>query len=525
MSLEARNESRNAFTESAQSLAKENQPVDPAAANQLFNDIWQTGAGEERHFHNNPHYQTVSSRNAESALADSDIMQAVRLVFGFGHDWAQTHVDAKRSRLKGQQDIGISEQHVAELSDLVRLEPDGERALRFHFREDIDDPELQSLLNATRKVFDYADDNPAILPVIGRQNELLSALYMLKRAHEMGLEPKYILAGIAMIEGTFPFQDSQRFPELRNRLVEANALLANPLTPQEIDDAMTIGAEMANTDVGDFRLQDFASFVANSRRLLAENIQQAMTRDADGYPDFSQANPEKLIEAMHKMLFLEGVRDANTANIFHTQDGSTHPDEAIANQRISELAVYLKSNMLAIAAALNAYEADHGSDSRPDTMQALLEGIDQDMLMQPWGQPPINRPKDSQEYEVTQQLAGAMAQSETPLPSDRLAAAALRALGADGITEIHASGAGVSQADIDAQIRNLKYKARQFLGERLMDLEGEPNYSWKPGSQNNRDGYYTLKPDSRMIGGTAELSGKVDERTLQMIEELSSAPR
>lgn len=97
-----------------------------------------------------------------------------------------------------------------------------------------------------------------VLNPFKNQNEFLSAVYAGIRGMEAGIPPKYVLAEMAMIEGTAPWGLVDRFTDSRNKLVDLNGRLKDKLTDEEIDACMAHAVAMANQDVrGLANIKDF----------------------------------------------------------------------------------------------------------------------------------------------------------------------------------------------------------------------------------------------------------------------------
>lgn len=126
-----------------------------------------------------------------------------------------------------------------------------------------------TLLDMARSLFDVRPRD--ILNQFTGKNEFLSAVYAGLQGLKEGIPLKYLMAEMAMIETTRPFEDADRMDRLKKRLDAANGLLpiAERMDGQEMDAFLLGATHLANVDVLDFA-RSFDHFLKGSVALLHE---------------------------------------------------------------------------------------------------------------------------------------------------------------------------------------------------------------------------------------------------------------
>jgi hypothetical protein len=333
---------------------------EPSRSVPAFEAIWQSGTQPRRFFHNVTHYASVAG--AEVALQRKQLglapfetsVSALRFIAGLCHDVAYVHVDAKADKASD----GFAPHIRQQLETLVTLQPheSGNVLLRLHTHVAQD-----SLIQAVLHLFGIKPEDDAVqLQWYHNQNEFLSALFAVAAGRSMGLQDAQLLAIAALIEATVPFGSPARLLALKDRLLHANAMLAEALPAEEMEALIASAEQMANQDVGDFE-KHFADFVLNSQRLLLENC--AGTAQGNAADCIS---PVHLATAMSGMAdFLMSIADASAQNpptrsIFHKANGARHPMEAQAITNIHTLYGYLREASSDLQLLVADYMNHHG---------------------------------------------------------------------------------------------------------------------------------------------------------------------
>jgi len=236
------------------------------------------------------------------------------------------------------------------------------------------------IVDMARVVFDVLPRD--ILTQFGGKNEFLSAVYAGLQGWKEGIPLKYLLAEMAMIEATRPFDPPDRLARLRIRFESANRLLpaASQLDREEMDAFLLGAAQLANVDVLDFA-RDFNHFLKGSVNLLLEAGRPVITLE------------DYFIRARNREAFflnlLSKLHNGDAA-VFHSLAVSRGGESCFPPRGAVEICEkrarenirkdVLMSRALKVATALSAaIEATYG-EGNLDAISSLLEANQAQML-------------------------------------------------------------------------------------------------------------------------------------------------
>ncbi len=215
------------------------------------------GNGEHRHFHGLKHFLNIANAlddEEDRGSIKSPQIQAVAKHAGLSHDIVYHQVDGFHS------DVAQTLQpYIGEITEGAPLAS--------YTLKKKGDPTITTM---AKTVFAISEDT--IPDVYSGGNELLSAIYAAARGQAEDIPTKYLLAEMAIIEATIPFQKPERMQDLEQRLKNANDRLPNnkKLTNDELADTMHVATHISNIDVIGFRGES-GEFAKNTKRLISES--------------------------------------------------------------------------------------------------------------------------------------------------------------------------------------------------------------------------------------------------------------
>ncbi len=336
-----------------------------------FGRVWETGEQMMRGYHDTAHFLDIAG---EGKVTTPE--RAVRFLSGMNHDVAYVGVDAK-----GGDRSGFTKEVGERLkSKYIDVAPDGSITLKPAASLPTDPLFQEAVKLFSSDKMPLVDANGKVVPgaklnATAGQNEFLSALYALEQGKALGLPDKVIIDQISHIQGTVPFDKPSHFAELQTKLIETYSKLPEfkGATPDVIKAAAekTIRStvDMANADVMSFSKNTPEKFIAETTRLMYENVA--------GGPDMldrpasmlaALVGPEGFLERGIPAFKLEGMVEKSAkgiATIYHAEPGAS-PErlaeiarmEAAGVKNIRIMGEYLRANQAAAGLATALARAD-----------------------------------------------------------------------------------------------------------------------------------------------------------------------
>jgi len=325
-----------------------------------FYEAWNAGRQTIRAYHDEEHFYDIAGREAIRDWAN-----AVRFRAGIYHDVVRQHVDVKGDNKKGFAP-GIEEaigQYICREGKTIYL---------------ANDPALKNdaLFQAALALFNVDENERSKNDIVlsptteqpAGQNELLSTLYAIQQAKAIGISAKYILAEMAHIRATIPFQ----FESLEGQLHVANEVLPTQqrLSADEMKQVLIGAVRMANADLASFT-KPFDEFIKGSRAMMLESIA--------GTPDNFDKPAFMLAAAMRPVSFLDRMLAGKT-RIFHSAHGqpdaaslAADEEKAMENSRIMGDYLYANASAATLVAAIHVANTPEGETPSVDvSLEALL---------------------------------------------------------------------------------------------------------------------------------------------------------
>lgn len=468
-----------------------------------------------RHFHDLAHYMDVAGPWPTGGRE----MDAVRYLAGMHHDVVYHHVDRKHksgSALNGAMNgkEGFAPYVRGTIEKLATPEDyttsGGIPGVRLTLRDDLSGQQ-RALVNAALTLFGHGPESTTLdLNPYGGQNELLSALFAAQSGLDMDIQPKYLLAEMAMIEGTIPFGPQERFPALKQRLQAANAHLPEEqrLSEDEIGRTIETACEMANQDVISFQYP-YEQFIPYSRNVLKEMVGINKPTPGLGTP---MDNPAEMISAMRNMAnFMEGVKNDPKMKIFHTPDGLTSDEqqqaENAAYDNIDRLVLYLRAGAVGIAAATGIAMERNDEHRAPSSLSRILE-----QSGQPLGD--LTQYNSGTLKPIGHEVLHECRNGDTLSSDHKLTAKILRAIGTDGVMDVAKDLNGLDVTDpasVKAFMARLRAVVAAFRAERR---DGDP----APGVQLHASSFHNSTSHQAIVQHQDPPQPRIDAATVEELD-------